>query len=43
MLASTTIGSEAGCENWKETLKGDWTIQEVADYANYCVVDQVTQ
>ncbi|MBD92511.1 MAG: hypothetical protein CME56_06290 [Halieaceae bacterium] len=42
-MASTTIGSEAGCENLKETPKGEWMTQDVADYVNYCMVDQVTQ
>ena len=40
---STTIGSEVWCENLKETPKGEWTTQEVSDYAKYCVVDQVSQ
>ena len=43
MLESTTIGSEAQCDNLKETPKGEWTTQGMADYAKYCVVDQVTQ
>jgi hypothetical protein len=43
VLESTTIGSEAWCENLNGTPKGEWTTQEVADYAKYCVVDQVTQ
>ena len=30
-------------KNLKETPKGEWTTQEVADYANYCEVDQVSQ
>ena len=40
---STTIGSEVWCENLKQTPKGYWTTQKVADYAKYCVVDQVSQ
>ena len=40
VLDSTTIGSDTWCENLKETPKGDWTTQEVADYAQYCVVGQ---
>ena len=43
VLESTTIGSEAWCENLKETPKGECTTQEVADYAKYCVIDQVSQ
>ena len=43
VLESTTIGSEAWCEDLKATPKGEWTTQEVADYAKYCVVDQVSQ
>jgi hypothetical protein len=41
-LESTTIGSEAWCNGLKETPKGEWTTQEVADFAKYCVVDQIT-
>ena len=35
---STTIGSEAWCNNLDETSKGEWTKQEVADYAKHCIV-----
>ena len=36
-------GSEGWCEDMSAKSKGEWTIQEVADYAKYCVVDQVSQ
>jgi len=36
-------GSEGWCEDMSAKSKGEWTTQEVADYAKYCVVDQVTQ
>ena len=41
--ASTTISSEPGRDNLKGAPKREWTIREVADYANYCMVDQTTQ
>ncbi len=31
------------CDNLKEAPKGEWTTQEVTDYAEYCVVDRVTR
>ena len=36
-------GSKGWCEDMSAKSKGEWTTQEVADYAKYCVVDQVTQ
>ena len=42
VLESTTISSKAWCDNLKEMPKGEWMTQKVADYAKYCVVDQVT-
>jgi len=43
VLESTTIGSEAWCDNLNETPKGEWTTEEVADYAKHCVVSQIAQ
>ena len=43
VFESTTIGSEACYDNLKETAKGEWTTQEVADCAKYRVANQVTQ
>jgi hypothetical protein len=36
------VGSDAWCNNLEETPKGDWTTQEVADYAQYCTVKKMT-
>ena len=43
VLESTTISRKAWCDNLQETPKGEWTTQQLADHAKYCVVDQVTQ
>ena len=43
MTESTTIGSEAWCNNLDETPKGEWTTQEVADYAKHCIVEAPKQ
>lgn len=32
------VGSEAWCEKMKEKEKGDWTLQETADYAKHCII-----
>ena len=34
---SPEVGSEKWCQNLKEKPKGDWTANEVADYAKHCV------
>lgn len=31
------IGSEKWCDQLKEKAKGDWTANEVADYAKHCI------
>ncbi|MCF1428315.1 MAG: DUF3012 domain-containing protein [Shewanella sp.] len=31
------VGSEAWCKEMKEKPKGDWTVNEAADYAKHCV------
>ena len=36
-------GSKGWCEDMSAKSKGEWTTQEVADYAKYCLVDQATQ
>jgi hypothetical protein len=33
------IGSEAWCERMQEQARGDWTVNEAADYARHCVFD----
>ena len=43
VFESTTIGSEAWCNNLDETPKGEWTTQEVADYAKHCIVEAPKQ
>lgn len=32
------IGSEAWCKNMEAKAKGDWTINEVTDYAKHCIL-----
>ena len=32
------VGSEAWCEKIKAKEKGDWTLQETADYAKHCII-----
>ncbi len=34
---SAEIGSEKWCSNMGEKSKGDWSTNEVADYAEHCV------
>ncbi|MGL5360900.1 MAG: DUF3012 domain-containing protein [Shewanella sp.] len=31
------VGSEAWCKKMQEKPKGDWTANEVGDYAKHCV------
>ena len=32
------VGSEAWCKNLAEKPKGDWTANEVTDYAKHCIL-----
>lgn len=32
------VGSEAWCKNMEAKAKGDWTINEVTDYAKHCIL-----
>ena len=32
------VGSEAWCNDLKEKPKGDWTANELADFAKHCVL-----
>lgn len=32
------VGSEAWCADMKEKPKGDWTVNEAADFAKHCVL-----
>jgi hypothetical protein len=34
---SPEVGSDAWCENMAEKPKGDWTVNEAADYARHCL------
>lgn len=34
---SPEVGSKDWCEDMKEKPKGDWTANEVADFAKHCV------
>jgi len=31
------VGSEAWCKNMAEKPKGDWTSNEITDYAKHCL------
>jgi protein involved in sex pheromone biosynthesis len=31
------VGSKEWCENMKQKDKGDWTANEVADFAKHCI------
>ncbi len=35
---SPEVGSEAWCDDMKEKPKGDWTVNEAADFAKHCVL-----
>jgi len=32
------VGSDAWCNALKETPKGDWTVDETANYAKHCLL-----
>jgi hypothetical protein len=32
------VGTEAWCEMMDEKAKGDWTANEVGDYAKHCIM-----
>jgi hypothetical protein len=38
MACTPKIGSEAWCEAIGEKAKGDWTVNEAADFAKHCVL-----
>jgi DUF3012 family protein len=31
------VGSEKWCTQMKEKLKGDWTVNEAADFTKHCI------
>ncbi len=35
---SPSVGSKEWCEDLKEKDKGQWTVQEAADFAKYCIL-----
>lgn len=35
---SPKVGSEAWCQQMKEKPKGDWTVNEMADFAKHCIL-----
>ncbi|GAB3106639.1 hypothetical protein GCM10027217_32260 [Pseudomaricurvus hydrocarbonicus] len=37
MGCAPEVGSDAWCESMKEKPKGDWTSNEAADFAKYCI------
>jgi Protein of unknown function (DUF3012) len=32
------VGSDQWCANLKEKPKGDWSLNETADYAKHCII-----
>lgn len=32
------VGSERWCEKLRDTPKGDWSLNEAADYAKHCIL-----
>ena len=32
------VGSERWCEKLRDTPKGDWSLNEAADYAKHCII-----
>lgn len=34
---SAEVGSEAWCNDMKETPKGEWTSNQAKDYAKHCI------
>jgi hypothetical protein len=36
------VGSKKWCEQMDEKDKGDWTANEVKDYAKYCLLENYT-
>jgi hypothetical protein len=36
---SPTIGSKEWCKDMREKPKGDWTANEAADFAKYCIFE----
>ncbi len=36
---SPEVGSEAWCGDMKQKAKGDWTVNEAADFAKFCLLD----
>ena len=36
---SPTIGSKEWCQDMREKPKGDWSANEAADFAKYCVFE----
>ncbi len=35
---SHKVGSEAWCQDLKDKSRGDWTLNETADFAKFCVL-----
>lgn len=33
----TKVGSEAWCAKLKDTPEGEWTVNEITDFAKHCV------
>ncbi len=33
------VGSDAWCKNMQDKARGDWTINETADFAKYCILN----
>lgn len=37
LVGCTKVGSEAWCAKLKATPEGEWTVNEITDYAKHCV------
>lgn len=35
---SPEVGSEDWCQDMKQKAKGDWTVNEAADFAKHCIL-----
>ena len=37
LTSCTKVGSEGWCAKLKDTPEGEWTVNEITDYAKHCV------
>ncbi|WP_084659983.1 DUF3012 domain-containing protein [Vibrio sonorensis] len=38
LIGCTEVGSEAWCEDMKETPKGEWTLDDTKGFAKHCIL-----